>query len=288
MLLHEFKTPPATDKLEALISNFLEANQFDFGESKDWVVYVNDRLYTQWGKSIRGRSKVVLVSRKMDKPTLDIIFESKELIVLNKPETLPTQKTLKQVEDNLYDQVRKHYLLTKNFPQGLPYVGLHHRLDRMTSGLVLMTKQRSANKEISDLFKNKKIQKEYIAYCQWGKELPPQKWTEKNRVGRGKHKKHRFYFTVTKNGDEAITDFELMESCEGKWHKFKCRPRTGRTHQLRVQLAHKGYPIIGDWVYGEKLAHQRLMLHARKLEFQFKDQKLSVLAEPTWEEPSQT
>ena len=79
--------------------------------------------------------------------------------------------------------------------------------------------------------------------------------------------KHKFYFIVAEKGDEAITEFETVGEYEGRAYLLKCYPKTGRTHQIRVQLAHRGYAILGDWVYGDKKSAPRLMLHASDLEF---------------------
>jgi 23S rRNA pseudouridine1911/1915/1917 synthase len=288
MSIFETKSGDKSLKLHTLLESYFIQNKITDSLINDYAVYINDRLSKDMNKVIRPRSKIVFFNKNLQKPKIEIVFENKELIVLNKPEGLPTQKTLKTHEDNLYDQVRLYYFLDKNIPQGVPYVGLHHRLDRMTSGLVLMTKMRSVNKEVADLFKNKKITKTYSAYCQWGLKKPQQKWLEKNLISRGQNKKHPFYFTVSKKGDEAITQFELIESKESCWHHFKCLPLTGRTHQLRVQLANLGFPIIGDPVYGKAEKGQRLMLHAEELQFTFKGQKVLVEAKPRWSVPSQT
>lgn len=254
-------------------------------DQKNWALYCNDRLWKDWKKKIRARSKMVFVDRKAEARPLAVVFEDKSLIILNKPEGLPTQKTLKSFEANLYDQVRHHYILMKDFPSGLPYVGLHHRLDRDTSGLVLMTKQRSANKEVADLFKDHKIEKKYLAYAEWGDGQMPSSWRQEDLIARGSTKKKKFFFEVSDQGDHAVTEFKRLEHKEGEWFLVHCSPKTGRTHQIRVQLRSKGYPILGDVVYGDKSRAKRMMLHAHSLEFVFEGKKVEVKAEPGWDSP---
>ncbi len=241
-----------------------------------WAVYCNDRRIDRWDKSIRPRSKLVLAAQFAPPVDLSTAYEDSKIVVLDKPADLPTQKTLKNFEDNLYDQARLFYLQSKAFPAGLPYVGLHHRLDRGTSGLVLMTKQRQANKEVSDLFKNRKIYKEYVAFVEWGDGSLPAKWRQTDPIKRGPAQKKRFYFKVDPSGESAISEFHVIDSVPEKYFMLACFPKTGRTHQLRVHLAHKGHPVLGDSVYGRKATASRLMLHARQLEFVFGGKKLKI------------
>jgi 23S rRNA-/tRNA-specific pseudouridylate synthase len=255
-----------------------------FQSSRHWVIYSNDRRVGDWKKHVRPRSKMVFVRHSANPPTLSVLYESKEFIILDKPEGLPTQKTLKDFEDNLYDQAKHFFIYENHFPQGLPYVGLHHRLDRGTSGLVLMTRQRSINKEVSELFKQRQIQKEYWAYVAWGKERLPSKWLQKDKIQRGPARKKKFFFEVGEGGDEAISQFEVLEGKPDLYYKLLCRPITGRTHQLRVQLAHRGHPILGDSIYGQKNTASRLMLQAQKLQFKLKDQSYQFESRQVFDE----
>ena len=243
---------------------------------KNWVAYVSHRRYDNWKRLVRARTQIVLVHKDIANPHLKIAYQDKNLIVLDKPTGLPTQKTLKKNETNLFEQVQIHFVLEKKFPVGLPYVGLHHRLDRDTSGLVLMTKQRSANKEVSLLFKDRKIKKTYLAKTEWVREIKKKKWIEKGSIARSPKKNQPFFFQVKKEGQSAQTEFEWVESCEDQWHLFKCYPKTGRTHQIRVHLAHCGFPVLGDRLYGNKESAPRLMLHAQALEFKFKGETIHV------------
>lgn len=278
----ELKTGDRVQELSELFADAIKKRKVPEAQQapKLWAAYVNEKRFDHWHSRVKPRSQILFVLKSQPLPELEIVMQTKEWVVLNKPIGLPTQKTLNQNETNLYDQARLYFILEKSCPVHLPYVGLHHRLDRDTSGLVLMTLQKSANKEIADLFKNRKIKKEYLAWTEYGKAIPQKHWIEKNLIARKYSKKPSFEFSVQKKGDEAITEFFLLESVPEKFHQLRCLPKTGRTHQLRVHLSHLGWPILGDPIYGKKQTAPRLMLHAYKLHFQFKGKPYTIECEP--------
>ncbi len=243
---------------------------------QSWAVYCRDRRIDDWNKKLLPRTKVVIAARFAPAIDLLVAYEDKKIVISDKPIGLPTQKTLKAYEDNLYDRVRLHFLQQKSFPTGLPYVGLHHRLDRDTSGLVLMTKQRQVNKEVSDLFKNRNIKKQYQAYVEWGDGRLPKRWVMKDPIQRINTKKKKFFFAVDPAGRPAHSEFEVIKQESGKYYHLSCFPKTGRTHQLRVHLAHAGHPILGDVVYGKKTTAPRMMLQAHRLLFSLNGQEIEV------------
>jgi 23S rRNA-/tRNA-specific pseudouridylate synthase len=277
----EAKSPEQWVPAENLAQKHIEKTNQAY-DPKNWALYVNNKRWDQWKANIKPRSKILLVNRRGERPHIKIVREETGWLILNKPAGLPTQATFKAFEENLYENVRYHYVLQKKFPKDLPYVGLHHRLDRGTSGLVLMTKKRSLNKAISDLFKYRKIQKEYLCYTEPGEKSPPKKWTQEDKIARAKSSKRKFSFEVSERGDQAISEFELLERKEGEYNLILCRPKTGRTHQLRVQLSHRGYAILGDAVYGSKKSAPRLMLHAQALSFRLNGEEFNVSVAPQW------
>lgn len=201
----------------------------------------------------------------------DILFEDQWLIAVNKPTGIPTQQTLDQARDHLYAAVQRFLARRDQRPQ--PYVGLHHRLDFDTSGVVLFTKAREANKGVSALFADRLAQKTYHALS-WnvaGKALPAQ-WVVKNHLGRaGVSGKDRMRFKSLKaGGDYAETQLRVLKTRDSVV-LLEAKPKTGRTHQIRVHLSEEGLPILGDPIYGlrerEPVRSKRLMLHAFKLEF---------------------
>ncbi len=287
-MIFEGKTSDNPEKLKDILKVFFKT----FGIQKEdqnpklWAIYINQRLTDELNKIIRPRSHYAIFNRKSKKPKIDIIHQDSHWIVLNKPSGLSTQKTLKSDDENLYDQLRLFLAIKMDFPPREPYVGLHHRLDRETSGLVLMSLKREVNKEISDLFLHKQIKKEYMAKVSYGDKKPPPKWTTKNRLVPARNSTHPFYFKVSddQKGDEAITHFKYIESSPDKtYHSLLCQPVTGRTHQLRVHLSHLGWPILGDPVYGNPSSAPRMMLHSQSLKFELKGKEYEIKSLPDWD-----
>jgi 23S rRNA pseudouridine1911/1915/1917 synthase len=214
-----------------------------------------------------GRSK----DRAFEMTAERILYEDEYLIVVDKPPGLPTQPTLDEARDNLFASVKK--FLAKREGVVEPYLALHHRLDRDTSGVILFAKAKEANAGVAKMFSEHLARKTYNAISAKapGRNLRPE-WVTRNYLGkvpgRGKQAK---YGAVRSGGDPAETQFRLNESWErAAW--IEASPITGRTHQIRVHLSEAGLPIVGDALYGgpSKLGPieiPRLMLHAVRLTF---------------------
>lgn len=210
----------------------------------------------------------------------DILFEDEFIIAVNKPPGLPTQPTLDEARTNLFASVRKYLATRDRQPQ--PYLALHHRLDRDTSGVILFAKDKAANAGVADMFSKHTARKVYnaISIVTPGAErdvLEGREWVVRNYLGRvpgpGKQAK---YGAVRSGGDSAHTDFRLIERFGGSAAWIEARPLTGRTHQIRVHLSELGLPIFADPLYGaaskgrgggSSAIAPRLMLHAASLTF---------------------
>lgn len=201
----------------------------------------------------------------------DILFEDEYLIAVDKPPGLPTQPTLDEARENLFAVVRKYLRDREGSPK--VYLGLHHRLDRDTSGVVLFTKREEANAGTAALFSEHLAQKIYHALT-WkpaGAIELEQEWTIKNYLAKSKEGgKRGGYRSVRSGGDFAHTDFTLLEATSSALY-VEARPKTGRTHQIRVHLSENGMPILGDPLYRDAsrrtIVARRLMLHAVSLTF---------------------
>ena len=201
-----------------------------------------------------------------------ILFEDEYLIAVNKPYGLPTQPTLDEARENLYAAVKKFVAKRDGDPQA--YVGLHHRLDRDTSGVILFTKKPEANAGVADLFTKHIAEKTYNALTGPFQGELLDEWSVKNYLGKAPGGGKRTRFTAVRSGgDFAHTDFRVLERCaRGLW--IEAKPRTGRTHQIRVHLSEYGLPILADPTYGSRavgssgrVTAPRLMLHAVSLTF---------------------
>lgn len=200
----------------------------------------------------------------------EILFEDQSLIVVNKPSGLPTQATLDPSRDHLFAAVARYL-----GPQA--YVGLHHRLDVQTSGVVLFTKQRSANVGVSALFQTASVHKRYrvIAYGACG---VPETFVLNKAIGELKHSKPQRFTCKNSGARPALTQFALLAAYpfgEACVYEILAEPKTGRTHQIRVHLGDFGLSIVGDSLYGQGrlplrvrgFAPKRMCLHAESLQF---------------------
>jgi len=189
---------------------------------------------------------------------IEIAFEDPWLLIVNKPSGLPTQGTLDPQRKNLYSLLQE----TKRWP----YLGMHHRLDTPTSGLVLFTKDRSINKDVSEFFKEHKIKKNYFCLVKGAPtqdEFEIKNYLKTIKKGTGKAKMR----SVNSGGDFAHTLFQVIEKFKDAT-LLKASPQTGRMHQIRVHLSENKLPILGDSLYFRADRHfPRLLLHAAELHF---------------------
>ena len=209
----------------------------------------------------------------------DVLFENDDLIFINKPAFFPVEQTVTGNRDNLHDAVVRY--LWKRNPElrNPPYVGIMHRLDRETSGVILFTKTRAVNKEIHEMFENHNFIKEYIAVVTQKDSLkqnlrhtltPGSTFTVEKYIGRitGKSQAGKWgSLPEEKGGLYSKTDFQVLTAEKRgntMLYSIKCTLYTGRTHQIRVHLSEAGFPILGDELYGGQKA-SRLNLHSSRL-----------------------
>jgi len=244
-------------------------------------VSVNGRTVTRPGFELRGRSTVdceidiekFFFEKQPDDIDFtltekDVLFEDDFIICVNKPAFLPVEQTIVGNRKNLHDCV-VDYLWKKNPSlRNPPYAGIMHRLDRETSGVILFTKQRTANKSIFEQFEKHTITKTYIAVACG---VPNKKqWTVENTIGRISAKSQAAKWgslPESRGGLYAKTSFQCSEKkSDSSLTLVHCGLFTGRTHQIRVHLSESGFPILGDTLYGGK-PYDRIMLHSDKLVF---------------------
>ena len=143
--------------------------------------------------------------------------------------------------------------------------GIVHRLDKDTSGLVIIAKNDNAHINISNQLKNREVKKTYLALVRGN--IKENEATINMPIGRSIADRKKM--AVTKTGKEALTDFEVIKRY-GEFTYIKIHIKTGRTHQIRVHMAQIGYPIVGDMVYSNGKNPFNIkgqMLHAFKLQF---------------------
>lgn len=184
-----------------------------------------------------------------------IVYQDKDLLAVNKPSGVASQRTPYQLKGTLEYWVAEEFIR-----QGIKEpVRVVHRLDRGTSGLMLFPKHRQAAAWLSELFKQGDIHKRYLALVA-GESAEP-RWSSDGPIG----KLGSARWGIVPEGRAALTDFRLLSQADGL-ALVEAFPRTGRTHQIRVHLSAVGLPIVGDTTYGG-LVSERLMLHCVGLQF---------------------
>jgi len=195
---------------------------------------------------------------------LDVLFEDDDLIVINKPAGLTVHPGAGQREHTLVNALLS-YCTTLSGIGGKERPGIVHRLDKETSGCVVVAKNDIAHRELSKQFAARTVEKIYLALVA-GKLRKPAGLIEE-KIGR--HPVHRRRMRVTSlRGRTATTEYRVIRS-SNQASLIECRLHSGRTHQVRVHLHHLGHPVLGDKIYAPRLAKNfpRQMLHAWKLGF---------------------
>ncbi len=202
---------------------------------------------------------------RQDITKLQIIFEDNHIIVVNK---LPGQLVQgdKTGDDSLLDMV-KEYIKKKYDKPGAVYLGLVHRLDRPTSGIVVFAKTSKAASRLSEMFRNHEVKKTYWAITNTRPEGGMGRLTHYLRKNEEKNKSVAKK-KPTKGYKEAILDFEQKIDSD-RYFLLEIKLHTGRHHQIRCQLAAIGSPIKGDIKYGSKRTNKdgSISLHSRSISF---------------------
>jgi len=221
---------------------------------------------------------------------LEVLFEDNHCLAVNKPAGLLSQGDASG-EPSLVD-LAASYLKTRYAKPGNVYVGLLHRLDRPASGVMLLAKTSKAAGRLSSQFRTGAIAKLYWVIVEGMPSEQEGEWvdmlekdTRQNRSG--------VVLEKSSSSKEARVAFRVLERW-GPFTKLELRPRTGRSHQLRVQLAGRGLPICGDGKYGARCrlnaldGHFRIALHARRLTFTHPTRQVVISVDapvpPDWPE----
>ena len=209
---------------------------------------------------------------------IDIVFEDKDIAIINKQAGLVVHPAQGHYSGTLVNAILYHIKDLSGI-NGEIRPGIVHRLDKDTSGLIIIAKNDKAYLELTNMFQNKEIKKTYLAIVK-GK-LNKKKGRIVTQIGRDRNdrKKMAVLDSLTQ-GKNAITNFKVIDQNE-KFSLLKVDIETGRTHQIRVHMKYMGYPILGDAVYGRPDSEKRQMLHAYKLEFlhPITKEKMEIIAE---------
>lgn len=235
----------------------------------DNKIFINGGIAEKAGILLKGGENLEIAlpepessELKPEAIPLDILYEDKDLLVINKPAGLVVHPAAGHWEGTLVNALLYHFNQLSSIYPLRP--GIVHRLDKDTSGLLLIAKSDKAHLQLSKQLKNREIKKDYAAIVHG--RISQNEGVVDQPIGR--HPKDRKKMAVvSSNGRDAVTRFKVLKRFKN--HTFlECRIETGRTHQIRVHLSNMGYPIIGDSLYGSKKGElaARQMLHAWKIQ----------------------
>ena len=234
-------------------------------------VEVNGRAAKKAGQTLESGSNVT-VRVPPPAPTdlvaedipLDIVFENEDLIVVNKPAGMVVHPAAGHASGTLVNAVLGYEPDIEGIG-GEERPGVVHRLDKETSGLILLAKNERAHRWLQDQFRLRKVEKIYLALVD-GKPPTPSGRVEAH-IGRDPSHRKRMAIVPESRGREAISEYRTVESFR-EHALLEFHPLTGRTHQIRLHCAFLGCPIVSDGVYGRKkssLEIDRHFLHAHRL-----------------------
>ena len=194
---------------------------------------------------------------------LDVVYEDDDLLVVDKPAGMAVHPGPGHLDDTLANAVLAHSPGLEGIG-GEQRPGIVHRLDKDTSGLIVVAKNERAHTSLSDQFKERSVTKGYLALVH-GQVSPPEAIID---APIGRHPRDRKRMTIVEKGREARTYYKTIDTFK-KFTLLKVQPRTGRTHQIRVHLASMRHRVVGDAVYGHPHPSlDRHFLHANRLGFE--------------------
>lgn len=195
---------------------------------------------------------------------LDILYEDEDVLVIHKPAGMVVHPGAGHARGTLIHAVLAHCPDLRGIG-GVLRPGLVHRLDKETSGVLVVAKNERAYRFLQAQFKARTVRKVYEALVVGH---PPPEGLIEAPIARDP--RYRKRMAVVPTGRQARTRYRILQTYEGRWGRYarlEVYPETGRTHQIRVHLAYVGHPVVGDPVYGRRtpLPCPRLFLHARSL-----------------------
>lgn len=248
-----------TDYSRNLVLNLLKSGN----------ILVNDKIVKP---SYKVHSKDIITIKDVKSPTdeiipwnypLDIVYEDDDIIIVNKPSGMVVHPGAGNKDHTLVNALKYHTDKLSDI-NGIERLGIVHRIDKDTSGLIIVAKTNKAHEILGEYFKNHSIKREYIALLCGV--LPHDTATIDAPIGRDE--KNRLRMTVTPNNSKrAITHLQVLKRYKD-YTLVKARLETGRTHQIRVHTKYIGYPVYNDPVYASKSEGDfGQFLHSYSMEF---------------------
>lgn len=248
-------------------------------------VVVNGKKITKVSYKVSEGDKIELeeqepveIELKAQDIPIDIVYEDKDIIVVNKPKGMVVHPANGNPEGTLVNAIMAICKDSLSGIGGEIRPGIVHRLDKDTSGLLIVAKNDMAHVNMSEQIKRHEVKKTYIALVRGI--VKENEATIDMPIGRSNSDRKKM--AVTKTGKNAVTHIKVLKRYD-KYTLLEINIETGRTHQIRVHLAHIGYPVIGDYIYSNGKNEFGIVgqcLHAKSLEFKHpitgKDMKLEA------------
>ena len=197
---------------------------------------------------------------------IEIVYEDDDIVVVNKPKGLVVHPANGNPDGTLVNAIMAKCKTSLSGIGGELRPGIVHRLDKDTSGLLIIAKNDKAHINMSEQIKNRQVKKIYIALVKGV--VKENEATINMPIGRST--KDRKKMAVRKDGKEAVTHFKVLKRYDNKYTLLELKIDTGRTHQIRVHMAEIGHPVVGDMVYSNgknEFGIEGQMLHAKSLDF---------------------
>ena len=192
---------------------------------------------------------------------IDIIYENDDLLIINKPSGMVVHPAPGNYDNTLVNALLGKYSLSNDNLRP----GIVHRLDKDTSGLMLVAKNDWAHDKLSEMIKEKQVKRTYLALVSGV--INHETGTIDAPIGRDMKSREKMMVTDI-NSKNAITHFKVLERFKNHT-LIECYLETGRTHQIRVHMAYIGYPIVNDFIYGKEKIDKEFgqLLHSKRIEF---------------------
>jgi len=192
---------------------------------------------------------------------LDIVYENDDLLVINKPSGMVVHPAPGNYTGTLVNALVGKFNLSNNDIRP----GIVHRLDKDTSGVMLVAKNDWAHDKLSEMIKNKDVKRTYLALVEGV--INHETGTIDAPIGRSLDNREKMMVTEI-NSKDSITHFRVLKRYD-KYTLIECQLETGRTHQIRVHMAYIGHPVVNDPIYGKRVGNNTFgqLLHSRKISF---------------------
>lgn len=232
-------------------------------------VSLDNNIVTDASAKISGGEAVELTippigegDPKPENIPLDIVYEDEDLLVINKPAGLVVHPAPGNWQGTLVNALLYHCGDSLSGIGGIKRPGIVHRLDKETSGLMVVAKNDKAHQGLTAQFADRTLTRRYKALV-WGMPKSMAGLIE-TRIGRSKTNRKKMS-VLREGGKEAITHYQFLEIYGLTAALVECHLETGRTHQIRVHMSHIGHPVIGDIIYGKRPRHVSLALEQEVL-----------------------